>query len=174
MIKLDKCYDVVQQNSTGIKAVEVARKLNIHKTTAYSLLNRLELMGKVENKHGIWYIKTGEQTIKPLEREIVIELPIPKNQSIEIALLEIFAKICEESGEGESSDIFKIILETLKQTRTIKIQGKNIDDINLEELGNLIQQAHKKSSKINLKNLFKNLKKQLPSKNGKDKPPLSR
>jgi len=157
MIKLDKCYNVVLQNMPeGISADEIASKLNIHRTTVYDRLKSLELKGKVESKHGKWYAKIGEQMIKPSEREIEIELPIPKNQLESIMLLELLAKRCEK--EPETANIFRIILETLRKTRTIKIKGKNIDDLDLEKLGNLIQQANKKSSKVNLKGLFKSLK----------------
>jgi len=172
MIKLDKCYSIVLQNGKkGISADEIAGKLNIHRTTAYDRLNRLELMGKIENKHGIWYAKTGEQTIKPLEREIVIELPIPKDQAISIGLLEILAKECEEKSLPKTANIYRTILQTLRETRTIKVKGKNIDNLNLEKLGALIQQANKKSSRINLKGLFKGLKRQPPSKLNTDVPP---
>jgi hypothetical protein len=52
----------------------------------------------------------------------------------------------------------RIVLEKLRETRTIKIKGKNVDDLDLEKLGNLIQQANEKSSKVNLRSLFKSLK----------------
>ena len=93
MNRLDKCYNVVLQSSTkGIRAVEIAEKLGIHRTMVHRHLNSLELMGKVESEHGIWRAKTGEQTIKPLEKEIVIQLPIPENQWQRIAALEVLAK----------------------------------------------------------------------------------
>jgi len=165
MMKLDKCYSTVRQNSAkGISADEIATKLNIHRTTVYNHLNSLELMGKVENKQGKWYAKTEEQTIKPLEREIVIELPTPKNQLHLVALLELLVKYFEEIGIPELASQYRTLLEALRETRTIKIKGKNVDDLDLEKLGNLIQQAHKKSFKINLKSLFKSLKRQLPFK----------
>jgi len=53
-------------------------------------------------------------------------------------------------------------LEKFRETRTIRIKGKNIDDLDLETLGNLIQQANEKSSKVNLRGLFKSLKKSRP------------
>jgi len=159
MVKLDKCYKVVLQNSAkGISAVEVAGKLGKHRTTAYSYLNSLELMGKVENSHGMWRAKTGEQTIKPLEKEIVIELPMPKNQWQRMALLETLAKDCEYENSPKTANIYRIFLEKFRETRTIKIKGKNVDDLDLEKLGNLIQQANEKSSKVNLRGLFKKLK----------------
>ena len=164
MKKLGKCYDVVQQNSAnGIRAVEVARKLNVDKTTAYRYLTSLNLMGKVETKGGLWYAKTGEQTAKPLEREIVIELPIPKNQLQPIMMLELLVKDCEYHGLPKVASIYKSMLETFRESRTIKVKGKNVDDLDLEKLGNLIQQANKKSSKVDLKGLLKGLKEQFPS-----------
>ena len=159
MKKLDKCYNVVLQSSTkGISAVEIAKKLSIHRTTVHGYLNSLELMGKVENEHGIWRAKTGEQTIKPLEKEIVIELPMPKDQWHRIALLEALAKDWEEANFPKTANTYRIFLEKFRETRTIKIKGKNVDDLDLEKLGNLIQQANEKSSKVNLKGLLKGLK----------------
>ena len=162
MKKLDKCYKVVLQSSVkGISAVEIAGKLGIHRTTVHGYLNSLELMGKVENTHGTWHAKTGEQTIKPLEKEIVIELPIPKKEWQRIAFLEAQAKQFEKWGWSLAEDI-RILLEKFKETRTIRIKGKNVDDLDLEKLGNLIQQANEKSFKVNLRGLFKSLKKSRP------------
>lgn len=58
MENLDKCYKIVQQSSkTGISAIDLAERLKIHRTTAHSYLNTLELMGKVYSQHGLWYPK---------------------------------------------------------------------------------------------------------------------
>jgi sugar-specific transcriptional regulator TrmB len=158
MKKLDKCYKVVQQSSAkGIGAVEIAKKLGVHRTTVYGYLNSLYHRGKVESQQGIWRAKTGEQSIKPLEKEIVIELPIPENQWQRIASLEVLAKDYEKSF-SETSNLYRVCLEKLRETRTITIKGKNVDDLDLERLGNLIQQANEKSSKINLKGLLKRLR----------------
>jgi len=158
MDKVDKCYRVVLQNSPkgGISAKKIAEKLGIHRTTVYDQLNSLELMGKVQGEHGLWRAKTGEQTIKPLEKEIIIELPMPEKEWQRMVLLEEAAKTF---GATESDNIFKTSLEKLKETRTIKIRGKNVDDLDLEKLGNMIQQASEKSSKVNLKGLLRSLKK---------------
>ena len=162
MKKLDRCYNVVRQSSAkGIRADEVAEKLRVHRTTVYGYLNSLELMGKVENEHGLWHAKTGEQTIIPLEKEIVIELPIPKNEWQRIAALEALADRFA-SPKRETKSIFRISLEKLRETRTIRIKGKNVDDLDLEKLGNLIQQANEKSFKASLRGLFKSLKKSRP------------
>ena len=162
-IKLDRCYKVVLQSSPkGIRVDEIKGKLDVHRTTVYSYLNSLELMGKVESHQGLWKAKTGEQTIQPLEKEIVIELPIPKNEWQRLALLESLANTLENESDPKSTKIFGTLIETFNQTRTIKIKGKNVDDLDLEKIANLIQQANERSSKVNLKGLFKSLKKSRP------------
>jgi len=163
MKNLDKCYNVVRQSSArGISAVEIGRKIDKHRATVHSYLNTLEYMGKVYGEHGTWRAKTGEQTIKPLEREIVIELPLPKNQLQPVALLEMLIKESEIKRYSITAEIFRTLLETLRETRTIKIKGKNVDDLDLEKIATLIQQANKKSSKVNIRGLFKSLKKSRP------------
>jgi len=158
MEKLDKCYKVLPQSSAkGISVDEVAKKLGVHRTTAYSYLNSLELMGKVENQHGTWHAKTGEQTIKPLEKEIVIELPMPKGEWRRIAFMEAQAKEFERLKFPLAEDI-RILLEKFRETRTIRIKGKNVDDLDLEKAASFIQQANERSSKVSLRGLFKSLK----------------
>ena len=156
---LEKCYNIVLQSSAkgGISAVEIAEKLGKHRTTVHNYLNTLEYMGKVENEHGTWRAKTGEQTIKPLEKEIVIELPLPENQWQRISALEMLSRDWETSF-SKNSNLYRICLEKLRETRTIRIKGKNVDDLDLEKLGILIQQANEKSSKVNLRRLLKSLK----------------
>jgi hypothetical protein len=157
---LEKCYNIVLQSSAkgGISAVEVAEKLGKHRTTVHGYLNTLEYTGRVESQHGIWQAKTGEQTIKPLEKEIVIELPVPKNQWVNIARLQVHANYMENVGFSEIAKMDNAIIEKFNETRTIRIRGKNVDNLDLEKLGNLIQQATQKSSKVNFRGLFKNLK----------------
>ena len=162
MKNLEKCYNTVLQSSArGISAVEISRKMGKHRTTVHSYLNTLEYMGRVYSEHGIWYAKTGEQTIKPLEKEIVIELPIPKKEWQRIAMLEALAEDFD-NAKLETANIYRISLEKFRETRTIRIKGKNVDDLDLEKLGNLIQQANEKSLKVNLRRLFKSLKKSRP------------
>jgi hypothetical protein len=158
MDNLDKCYNVVQQSSAkGASAIEVAKKLGIHRTTVHSYLNTLEYMGKVRSEHGLWYAKEGEQGIKPLETEIVIELPIPKDSALPIAALDAIAKQMESTGLAESADTVKTLLEKIKETRTIKIRCKNVDDLDLEKLQTLVLQAYENSSKIKLKSQLKRI-----------------
>jgi DNA-binding transcriptional regulator LsrR (DeoR family) len=159
MKKLDQCYRVVQQSSPkGIRAVEIAGKLGIHRTTVHRYLTSLELMGKVENTGGIWRAKTGEHTIAPLEKEIVIQLPTPKNQWFNMARLDMHAKYSESLGMPRVAEMERTIIQNFNETRTIRITGRNVDDLDIEKLGNLIQQATEKSSKFNFKGLFKGLK----------------
>jgi DNA-binding Lrp family transcriptional regulator len=163
MKNLDRCYDAVLQSSTkGISAVEIAKKLGIHKTIVHRNLNTLELLGKVESQHGVWRAKKGEQTIKPLEKEIVIELPMPKNQWRQIGTMEASAKYLENLKLPRIAEDIRILLEKFNETRIIRIKGKNVDDLDLQKLGNLIQQANRKSSKVNLRGMFKSLKRSHP------------
>ena len=70
MDNLERCYKIVQQSSSkGIRAVEVASKLGVHRTTAHSYLNTLELMGKVYSEKGLWYPKQPSTEEKLLSEE---------------------------------------------------------------------------------------------------------
>jgi IS30 family transposase len=155
---LKKCYNVVRQSSAnGVSAVEIAERLGIDRTTVHRHLARLLLMEKVESKNGIWFAKTTKRTTKPLEKEITIELPMPEKEWQRMALLEAMDKDWKGTFP-ETTSLYRICLEKLRETRTIKIKGKNVDDLDLEKLGNLIQQANEKSSKVNFRGLFKSLK----------------
>ena len=160
MYNLERCYKLVQQSSTkGITAIKIAEKMDKHRTTVHGYLNTLEHRGQVECNHGTWYAKSGDQMINPMEKEIIIELPIPENQVPLLVQLEAVAKIGDKANLSEDANIYKIFLEKLNETRTIRIRGKNVNDLDLEKLGNMIKEANKKSSKLNLRGLFKNLKK---------------
>jgi len=63
MENLERCYKVVQQSRTGISAIKVAEELEVHRTTAHSYLNTLELMGKVYSQHGLWYDKEEKSRV---------------------------------------------------------------------------------------------------------------
>jgi hypothetical protein len=101
-----------------------------------------------------------------LEKEIEIELPLPKNQWRQTALLEAQAKHFERMELEHTAEDIRIVLQKLKETRTIKIKGKNVDDLDLKKIGELVQQANDKSSRVNLRGLFKSIKtpKQQPPK----------
>ena len=160
MDKLDSCYNLVQQNSAkgGIRAVEIAEKLGIHKTMVYRDLNSLYLMGKVYSDQGLWKATTGEQTIKPIEKEIVIKLPLPEKKFPDIARLAVLIKELRRSKLSMSAEILETIMETFNETRTIKITGKNVDELDLEKMADLIQEANEKSSNVNLKGMLKKFK----------------
>jgi biotin operon repressor len=154
---LEKCFDIVQQSSKkGTSAVEVAEKLGMHRTTVHGYLNTLEYRGKVENQHGTWRATTEEQP-KPLEKEIVIELPLPKEDWRRMALLEDMAQVFHEPDQ-KTPNFAEIFLEKFRETRIIRITGKNVDDLDLEKIGKLIQQASENSLKASFKGLLKKLK----------------
>ena len=159
MNNLDRCYKVVRQSSkNGMSAIEIAKRLGINRGTVHRHLATLLEMERVESKNGIWFAKTGEQTVKPLEKEIVIELPMPKNQWRQIATLEAQVKELEYLALPRVAESIRIFLDKFKETRIIRITGKNVDDLDLEKLGNLIRQANQKTSKIDFKGLLKKLK----------------
>lgn len=159
MGKLDKCYNVVLQSSAkGISAVDIAKRLSVHRTTVHSYLNTLELMGKVYSEHGLWYAKTEKQEIEPLEKEIVIELPIPRDVWMELSLLEVESKRLEKGQLVQSAELIRTFLEKFRETRIIKVRGRNVDSLDLERLQGLILQAYERSSKAKFGNLFKRLK----------------
>ena len=64
---------------------------------------------------------------------------------------------------GGRGNLYRTFLEKFNETRTIRIVGKNVDDLDLEKLGELIRQATEKSSKFNFRGLFKGLKKSQPN-----------
>jgi hypothetical protein len=157
---LDKIFRSVQQSSAkgGTRAVEIAQKLNIHRATVHRHLSSLELMGKVEDKGGRWFAKVGEQSIKPSEKEIVIMLPLPKNLVAHAMALEAHARLLEDSGFEKTASTERIILEKIDESRSIKITGKNVDDIDLVRMGELIQQASQKGSRLKLRSIIKKLR----------------
>ena len=161
MENLERCYSIVQQSSAkgGISAIEISKKTGIHRTTIHRHLTSLALMGKVESQQGLWVTKTGEQTIKPLEKEIVIELPMPKNKWLDVARLQVHANYMEDLGFSGVANIENTIIEKFNETRTIKIKGKNVDDLDLEKIGNLIQQATESSSRFSLNNILRKIQK---------------
>ncbi len=142
-----------QSSTRGISAVEVAKKLGMHRTTVHGYLNTLEYRGRVENQHGTWRPTTEEQP-KPLEKEIVIELPLPRKEIQRMALLEELAEILNEPNQV-IPNFAEILLEKFKEARTIRIKGKNVNDLDLEKIGKLIQQANEKSLKVSLKGLLR-------------------
>jgi hypothetical protein len=167
-INLEECYKLVRQSgSKGIRAAELARKMGKDRSTIYDYLNSLEVRGRILNNHGLWYAKTEspakqETTNQPSEKEIEIVLPMPKNKWFHAARLKAHADYLEDLGMKKTAKIEKTILEQLNETRTIRIRGKNVDDIDLEKIGNLIQQATERSSKFSFGGIFKKLRKSTP------------
>ena len=158
MDTMNKVYKVVLQSSHGVKATDIKKTLSIHKTTVHRALFSLEQTGKVESKSGVWFARTENETDKPLEKEIVIELPLPKDQAVSIGLLEILANDLEEAKFVKTARMHRILLERLKETRTIRIKGKNVDDLDLEKMRQLLLQARNESRKTNFSSLVKRLK----------------
>jgi len=162
-INLEECYKLVRQSGAkGIRATELARKMGKDRSTIYDYLDSLEVQARVQNSRGLWFAKTdsanNDQPIVPLEKEIEIILPMPKNKWAGAARLEAHADYADRMGMHGVAKIEKTILKKFDETRTIRIRGKNVDDLDLEKIGNLIQQANEKSSIFNLKGIIKKLR----------------
>lgn len=159
MEKLDKCYnEVLHSSAKGVSAIDISGKLGVHRTTVHSYLNTLELMGKVYSEHGLWYARKEQEESQSIEKEIVIELPIPKDVWMELALLEAQAKRLEKVQLTQTAELIKTFLEKFRETRIIRVRGKNVDSLDLEKLQGLIQQAYERSSKAKFGSLFKRLR----------------
>jgi len=160
-LDLESCYKLVQQSSpkSGIRAIKIAEKCKVAKSTVHDRLNSLYHQGKVYSDQGLWKATTEEQTFKPLEKEIVIELPVPEDKVKDIARLEIIANTLEELDyHPESEKIVRPLIETFKKARTITIRCKNVDELDLEKVAKLIKQANERTSNFNLKGILKKLK----------------
>lgn len=159
-MKMNECLKLVQLSSAkgGIKATEISKKLGIHKTTVHKILFSFKLRGQIESDEGLWKSKNGQQTIIPIEKEIIIELPTPQDKLEAMLITELLINEAKKHGFPRVENTYRTIYKNLKETRIIRITGKNVNDLELQKIAELIQQANKKSSKINLKKLFKNLK----------------
>lgn len=165
---LEKCYDIVlQSGAKGISVNDIATKLGKFRTSVYDYLYKLEREGRVVNRHSIWYANTEEPEIKPLVKEVAIKLPLSKRDWQREVLLEHSANVFGRANQ--SDNIFRISLDKLEETRTIRIIGKNVDDLTMQKIENLIKQANEKSFTVNLKGLFKGFKKS--SSNNNKTPP---
>ena len=142
MDNLERCYKIVQQSSSkGIRAIEVAERLGVHRTTAHSYLTTLELMGKVYSEHGLWYAKDRkDESIGEKEIELTIKLPpLDEEERQREAELRYIAK-----KYGLSN--LESYLKFLEELRTIRVKGKNIEDVK-EQLPKLIMETLEKTKK---------------------------
>jgi hypothetical protein len=53
------------------------------------------------------------------------------------------------SQANDPDNIFKISLDVLEETRTLRVIGKNVDDLNLETIFGLLQQAADPNNPLN-------------------------
>jgi hypothetical protein len=162
-INLEECYKLVRQSgSKGMRAAELARKMRKDKSTIYDYLNTLEMRGKLRNSHGLWNAMPEQTTESqnpaiPLEKEYVIELPLPMKEWQRVALMKMNMEKYRQMGFTRRENLFKTFFEAFNETRIIRIKGKNADDADMEKMVSLVKQATEKSSKFNLKGLLKGL-----------------
>ena len=158
MEKRQQILEIIQQSSSkgGIRVIEISKKLGLHKTTVYDYVNALYNRGLIESDQGRWKANTSGQKVQPLEKEIVIKLPLPRSEWQRMALLK---DASTKFSAGRADNIFKQSLDALEETRTIRIIGKNVDDLNLQKVSELVKEATESSYKVKLKNIFKKSKK---------------
>jgi biotin operon repressor len=153
----DSCLSLVKQSSAkGISAQELAKKLGKHRTTIHSYLTSLELRGQVESKHGLWFPKDKVEAPKiPIEKsnekEIIIRLPLPKSDVNRMILLDDFA----QKLSSHKDNIYSKSIKRLEETRTIRIIGKNVDDLELQKIAEVVREATESSYRKWFKNPFK-------------------
>jgi DNA-binding Lrp family transcriptional regulator len=163
MEKRQQILGIIQQSSPkgGIKVTEISEKLGWHRTTVYDYVNALYNRGVIESDQGRWRVNTKGREVKPLEKEIIIKLPLPRSEWQRVVLLK---DASTKFSAGREDNIFKKSLDALEETRTIRIIGKNVDDLDLQKVSELVKEASESSYKVKLKNIFKKSKKSEPIK----------
>jgi DNA-binding Lrp family transcriptional regulator len=154
MEKRQQILEIIQRSSPkgGIRVIEIAEKLGWHKTTVYDYVNALYNRGLIEGDQGRWKVSKAGQNVQPLDKEIVIKLPLPRNEWQRLVLLK---DASTKFSARREDNIFKQSLDALEETRTIRITGKNVDDLNLQRISELVKEATESSYKVKLKNIFK-------------------
>jgi biotin operon repressor len=161
MDNLDSCLSLVKQSSAkGISAQDLAKKLGKHRTTIHSYLTSLELRGQVESKHGLWYPREIVEKItnskkNSTEKEIIIRLPLPKSDVNRMILLDN----ADQHFSSRRDNIYRKSIDRLEETRTIRIIGKNVDDLELQKIAEVVKEATESSYKNWFRNPFKKSKK---------------
>jgi predicted transcriptional regulator len=92
---LDKCYKVVLQSSAkGITAKEIAKVLNVHRTTVHSYLSTLQMQGKVYSEKGLWFPKNEKvETVRDITSEIRTEIEKIKEEYVEGQIDKAFRRL---------------------------------------------------------------------------------
>ena len=134
MEKLDSCYRVVQQSSTGISAIKIAEKLKIHRTTVHRYLNILELMGKVRSEKGLWFpVNAKQTTIRDLPSEIRAEAERIKEEYVNgkftSADRRLYLLITTQIENLELPQDLESELKSLKNEYDRRIKKLSIGDI---------------------------------------------
>jgi DNA-binding Lrp family transcriptional regulator len=152
MEKRQQILEIIQQNSPkgGIRVIEISEKVGLYRTTVYDYVNALYNRGLIESDQGRWRVSTTGQKVQPLEKEIIIKLPLPKSEVNRAVLIESTSKLFDDAPDSP----IRILRDKLEETRTIRITGKNVDELDLQKISALIKQATEPSYKTKIKGLF--------------------
>jgi len=163
MEKRQQILEIIQQSSPkgGIRVIEISEKVGLYRTTVYDYVNALYNRGLIESDQGRWKVNTAGEKVQPLEKEIVIKLPLPRSEWQRMVLLK---DASTKFSAGREDNIFKQSLDALEETRTIRVTGKNVDVLDLQKISELVKEATESSYKVKLRNIFKKPKNPEPTK----------
>jgi predicted transcriptional regulator len=127
MNSLDKCYKVLQQNSRGLRAVDLAEELKLNKSTIHRNLSRLQLRDKVEERNGIWYAKQNNQNLNPI-KTIIAELV---NLTLKQAELKSEIQFIEDYNPSNTDPEIEIMELNIKIDELEKLKNNLITQLKL-------------------------------------------
>ncbi len=156
METLDRIYKLVQQSSSGISAIAIAKKLKPggekdYRTTVHRHLNSLELMGKVRDEHGLWFDAEKPQTPNEATKKVYENM---RKLWADITSLRLNPQL--RHREDGSSYYYRWTFEIMHALRILSKMHPSLDvlyesafrnsvcnrfgpDVTPEELRNLIQ-----------------------------------
>lgn len=65
----DRIHKTLQQNSKGLRAVDLAKELKLSRSTIHRSLSSLQMRGKVEERNSTWYAvqNTQNENLNPIK-----------------------------------------------------------------------------------------------------------
>jgi DNA-binding NtrC family response regulator len=123
--KLIAHHKVLLQFPRGIRAAQFARKLGIHRTAAYDILNSLELKDWARNEHGLWFPKEPdlEKPYYDLVEKALLKLAEEQNKT---TMEEVASQVGIPPSNIEAS-IYRLVQKYGWKTSKIRLGEIEID-----------------------------------------------